>query len=263
MVDTETKRKIRRQRFFGRVALVVLLPLAVAAMGLAGYRIRNLKQVRKRIRRLTGGHDGPWLICANHLTLIDSAILIYAMAPIWGYFADYRRFPWNLPEKRNFKRNWVLAAFCYLAKCIHVERCGAREQVRETMQKCIGLLEDGDSLLIFPEGTRSRSGRVEQDAYPYGVGRFLRLVPDCKVLLLYLRGDGQESYSNFPRFGERFVMEAAVLEPSTDKRGLRADKEYAGQIIGKLGQMEASYFASRRKRRGRLGRQRCGIPVEG
>lgn len=235
------------QRFFGRVALVALLPLSVAAMRLAGYRIRNLKEVRSKIRRLTDGHRGPWLICSNHLTMIDSAVLIYAMAPAWMYVADYRRFPWNLPEKRNFKKNAVIAAFCYLAKCIHVERRGAREEVRAAMEKCVGLLKDGDRLLIFPEGTRSRSGRVEQDDYPYGVGRFLRHVPDCRVLLVYLRGDGQETYSDFPRFGERFEMDASVLEPVTDKTGLRAEKEYAGQIIRRLRQMEEFYFATRRK----------------
>jgi len=100
------------------------------------------------------------------------------------------------------------------------------------------------NLMIFPEGTRSRTGQVNTKDFSYGVGRFIKDVPDCKVMCLYLRGDGQDSYGTIPKFGERFTMLMSVLEPDrTEDSGLRAGRYYAKQVIKMLAQMEEDYFA--------------------
>jgi len=54
---------------------------------LRGYRVRNLKLIRKRWRALLKEHPGPWLVCPNHLTMIDSFIVTY------GLFFFLRPFP--------------------------------------------------------------------------------------------------------------------------------------------------------------------------
>ncbi len=248
MVDARSRYSLSLQRGLGRLALFVLGPLSVAMIRVAGYRVRNLPEIREKVRRITSEHKGPWIICANHLTLIDSAIIAYAMAPIHAYWIDYGRFPWNLPEKRNFQRNLLSTIYCYMAKCIPVVRQGDREHIKATLDKCVHLLEGKDCLLVFPEGTRSRTGRVDQEDFSYGVGRFLQYAEDCRVMCVYLRGEGQKTYSDFPRFRERFSMDVAVLKPSTEKKGLRAQRDYAGQIIRKLGEMEEAYFSSCRER---------------
>jgi 1-acyl-sn-glycerol-3-phosphate acyltransferase len=259
MLDSKTIRRIRTQRLFGRWSIFLLAPLFVAAIKLAGYRVQNLCETRRRIREILRSHPGPWIICANHLTLIDSAILTHAMAPVWVYMADYGRLPWNLPERRNFHRNRFLKVFCYLAKCIPVTRRGERETIRVALAKCIYVLKSKDSLLVFPEGGRSRTGLVDKENYAYGVGRLLARVPDCRVMCVYLRGEGQTGYSNFPRRGERFVMDIRELNPRTvtGQTGLRAQKDYAKQIIDTLGRMETAYFAGRRERHRRFGNGLC------
>ena len=60
------------------------------------------------------------------------------------------------------------------------------------------------------------------EAVTYGVGRIVKELPGCRVLCVYLRGDGQESWSALPRKGERFRVETEVIEPKSDARGLRA-----------------------------------------
>jgi len=61
-------------------------------------------------------------------------------------------------------------------------------------------------------------------------------------------GDGQETYSSIPRFGEQFTvtLEELVL-PESDLHGLRAQRDYSTQIIQRMAKMEEYYFDVRRK----------------
>ena len=133
---------------------------------------------------------------------------------LWAVtFSASGRVPWNLPERNNFQRNLFLAVLCYLAKCLPVNRGGSREELQRLLDKCRRVLDWRQSLLIFPEGGRSRTGRVNQENFSYGVGRFLDENPNCRVMLVYLRGDGQETYGTMPRFGEHFTMTVEVFDP--------------------------------------------------
>jgi len=230
------------QYLAGRFSAFILAPLFYLAVRCMGYRVRHLKEARKRVRELYARHRGPWIICPNHLTMIDSVVLAYAMAPVHRYLIQYGRLPWNLPERANFQRNVFLALLCYLTKCIPVDRRGDRTRVKVTMDKCAYLLERGESLLIFPEGTRSRTGRVDSEACSYGVGRLIAHSPDCRVMCIYLRGDGQKMYSTVPRFGERFTLRIEAFAPEMAGRGLKAQRECARQIVERLAFMEEEYF---------------------
>ena len=231
----------------GRLAVFFVGPLVILAIRLAGYRVRELDKVRRKVAAIMRGHQGPWLICANHLTLIDSFILAYAMFPLRRYVFQYQLVPWNVPEYMNFNRNPVVGFFCYLLKCVPVKRGGDRADVRLTLEKCAHLLRRGENVMIFPEGTRSRSGRVNTRDFTYNVGRLFAQTPKCRVLCLYLRGDSQDTYSSMPQWGENFTATVAECRPRTAYKGLRAYRDYATQIVNQLAEMEAAYFASRGK----------------
>lgn len=239
------KRSLETQEALGRFAVVFTAPLIFLAIKMAGYRVRRLKQIRKKISDLIRRHSGPWLICANHLTLIDSFILAYAMFPMYRYMLHFHLVPWNMPEYMNFNRNRLVGGFCYLAKCIPVIRGGDREVVKLSLEKCVRILQKGENLMIFPEGTRSRAGRVNTRDFTYNVGRWFCNIDNIRVLCIYLRGDGQATYSNFPRFGETFTMMVEPCRPKTKLKGLRAHRDCARQIIEHLAAMEKNYFASR------------------
>ena len=106
-------------------------------------------------------------------------------------------------------------------KCIPVERGGDRREVGRVLERFSCLLSRGDVGLIFPEGGRSRSGRVDVDASTYGVGRVVKALPGCRVLCVYLRGEGQTTYTDAPARGERFRVRFASLEPKTEHGGMR------------------------------------------
>lgn len=238
------------QSCLGRITSPVIVPLYFFVLRMMGYRIGNIGGIREACLDEFRKHPGPWLICANHLTLIDSIILTYGMISFTGHFSRFRNIPWNLPERMNFqKKSIVVAVLCYLSKCIPVHRGGNRDEMKMVLEKCNRLLERKNSLMVFPEGGRSRTGRVDTEGFSYGVGRFVKDHPDCKVMCIYLRGDGQDSWGNFPRLGERFSMMMDVLVPERVAfNGVRAQRFYAEQIILKLARMEEDYFAVRRKR---------------
>ena len=238
------------QIVLGWLTLPVVAPTYFLWLRLSGYRIRNLKEVRATYRKAIGEHSGPWVICANHLTMIDSLLLTYGLLSLAGHFPRYRCIPWNLPERANFySKNKLVAVMCYLAKCIPVSRGGDREEVKATLDRCLFQLSRRHSLMVFPEGGRSRSGRVDTEGFSYGVGRFVRDIPDCRIMCLYLRGDHQENFSFYPRKGECFTMMLETFIPErTSEGGIRAQRFYAEQIIRTLARMEEDYFAGHRER---------------
>ncbi len=239
---------LERQETRGRLASVVMAPLFFLGMRLLRYRIRGLREIRRRWSGLRGEHPGPWLLCANHLTLIDSLVVSYALFSLTDHVGRFRAVPWNLPEEKNFGGSRLLAAICYLAKCIPVQRGGDRGDVRAVLEKCLCLLRGGRSILIFPEGGRSRSGRVEPARVSYGVGRLLAESAETRVLCLYVRGDGQDSWSDYPRFGDRFTVRMEVLIPREDGEGLRRQRAFARQIIETLARMEEEALGVRGER---------------
>jgi 1-acyl-sn-glycerol-3-phosphate acyltransferase len=233
------------QYLLGRFFVLIAAPLLPIAMRLMRYRVRDMAAIRRSVRQVLKKHKGPWIICANHLTMIDSLILAWAMMPSYRYMLNYRLAPWNVPERHNFQRNFLVGWLCYLTKCIPITRRGKRKTVRSTLDKCALVLRKKQNLMIFPEGGRSRTGRIDIENFQYGVGRLVYQNPDCHVMCFYLRGDHQGQYSNFPRFGERFSLQVTVPSPSTALKGLKAHRDCAQQIIVHLAKMEKNYFDSR------------------
>lgn len=240
---------LRLQYRLGGLAVFFTGFLTLLCLRFLGYRIRNIRRIREQCRREFREHRGPWLICANHLTMIDSVILAYGLQSMFRYMLDFRLLPWNLPEQQNFQRNIFLAAICYLCKCIPIHRGGDRDEMKSNLDKCSWVLAENQSLMIFPEGGRSRTGRIDRDRVSYGVGRFIKDFPDCRVMCVYLRGDRQQGYSTIPKFGEKFSMAVETYRPERlSINGLRAQRVYAEQIIERLVRMEEDYFAVHRQR---------------
>lgn len=210
-----------------------------------GYRVRDAGEIRRRYRAMMKEEDRPVILCSNHLTMIDSMLVAWALGGSWWYVLNYSSMPWNLPESTNFATNWVNRGAAWLAKCIPVTRGGSREEVSHVMDKIRYVLSRGETALIFPEGGRSRSGRVEPDSATYGVGRILTSVPECRTVCVYLRGDHQESWSTVPARGDDFYVDFEVFEPTSEHSGLRRSRDLSRQIVEKLARMEEEYFGRR------------------
>ena len=119
-----------------------------------------------------------------------------------------------------------------------VVRKGPPEEARRTLDKVGFLLSRGQSVLVFPEGGRSRVGHIDSERVMSGVGRMLQEAPAARVLCVFARGVGQREFSNYPRPGETFFVRLAAFTPETTFQGMRADRDLAMQIVGRLTEME-------------------------
>jgi hypothetical protein len=236
----------RVQRAVGWLIAPLWVPLAplVLRYGL-GYRIVDAAQTRREFTRIRAESRAPLLICANHLTMIDSFLIAWALAPGWRYAIDFDAMPWNTPEVTNFASTTTSRALVYLAKCIPIRRGGSREEAAEVLDRIRLLLERGEIALLFPEGGRSRTGRVAVENAAWGVGRVVGAVEGCRVLCVYMRGDAQETWSDRPARGDRMRVSLACIEPKSDARGARRARDLAQQIIAQLARMEDAYFRER------------------
>lgn len=234
------------QRATGWLLAIVWVPLAAFVLRVVlGYKVREVRELRRRYRETLRSADAPVLICANHLTMIDSALVAWALGGSFWYVRHYHRMPWNLPERTNFAHNLVSRVAAWLVKCIPVTRGGRRDLVAGALEKIKYVLARGETALVFPEGGRSRTGRVEPDEVTYGVGRILDAVPHCRTILVYLRGDRQHGWSTVPPRGDHFTVDFEVVEPTAEGSGLRRARDLARQIAEHLARMEAEYFARR------------------
>jgi hypothetical protein len=239
---------LRLQRAVSRVLSPLWMPLTSGLMRLAfGWRIdpEERAAARRAYRRIRRESDAPLLVCANHLTMLDSFVLGWAIGSSATYLRDFGALPWNTPEEVHFANTWWKRVLVYLFKCVPLRRGADRAEVAKVLAKVRFLLASGDAVLVFPEGGRSRSGRVEVEAAAWGVGRLVGSLPGCRVLCVYLRGEGQERFSDLPRRGERFHVALALIEPKSDQRGLRGSLDVARQITAQLAEMERRFFDGR------------------
>ena len=240
------RRALERQRFTARVLapLWVSLCLLIMRVGFR-WRIEGLREARAVFAKATRNPQTPILICANHLTMLDSALIARALAPAWKQILHNASVPWNTPARENFASNWWKQALTWIAKCLPVERGGDRRSVGAVLNRVIYLTGRGESALIFPEGGRSRSGRVNVEAVTYGVGRIVKAFPGCQVVCVYLRGRSQQTWTARPAVGETFDVRVEYFEPKTDHAGLRGSVDISGQILSRLAAMERRHFDGR------------------
>ena len=241
---------IAARHAFQRLVVALVAPLWVPLAALymrfgAGYRVRDLARVRREFQSLLADTKGPLLLCANHLTLVDSFLIMWALRSPARLLWDVDSFAWNVPERANFAAGPLASALSYFAKCIPIARGGRREDTGEVLNRVVHLLRRGELALIFPEGGRSRSGRVEVESAAWGVGRIVGALPRCQVLCVYLRGDAQQTWGAAPARGAELCVSLACIEPKSDLRGVRRSRDLAREITSQLAHMEQEYFDGR------------------
>ncbi len=224
--------------------MVVWVPTAIFVLSvIMRYRIRNVRDLRRRFRRLVRETDKPILICPNHLTMVDSALVTWALGGPWWLVFHYRWVPWNLPEYQNFASVWLSRIAAWATKCIPIVRGGEREQVSKVLKRIQHVVSRGDTAIIFAEGGRSRTGRIQMETIAHGMGRIVNSIPDCHALCVYLRGDRQDRWSTMPKRGDSFYVDFEVFRPESENSGMRRSRDFAVQIADRLVQLEDKYFA--------------------
>jgi 1-acyl-sn-glycerol-3-phosphate acyltransferase len=237
------QRKLALQALVGWATFALVGPGAVLTMrGIRAHRMEGLDEARAKYRAaLANGR--PTLVCANHLTMVDSAFLHHGLASLFDYLRDFKKFSWNVPATENFTKSFLLRTLVYVGKCIPIDRSADAAHHKEVLDKIKHLVRSGQPCMIFPEGGRSRTGRVEPANVTYGVGQILKDLDRPQVVCAYLRGEHQTSWGGLPARGDTMHLTVEVIEPTTHETGLRAARDLSRQVIQKLAEMEEVHFS--------------------
>ena len=192
------------------VLYYILLPLAWLVFHI-GFRVRtegreNLKKVQTR----------GYILAPNHISAIDPVFVI--ITRFWG-----RRMI-VFAKKELFEINAFLSWFfsCAGAMCVR----GTKEEaavIDETVARC----QNGESLLIFPEGTREKDGMFLQPKSGLFVIAAAAAVDVVPVRIHYETPDGKMKLFCKVRvvYGEPMPAARFAMESRRDMKKLRANKQ--------------------------------------
>ncbi|MER3431789.1 MAG: hypothetical protein C4325_01260 [Blastocatellia bacterium] len=251
-VDDPPSWQIERTRFQANLCRLLLLPvgglLVILMKYFRGYRIENMAAIREQFKEIWSEKESggwPLLICANHLTFIDSALIMWALASNFWYLSNYKAFAWNVAAGDFFKKKLHYHAILYLTKCIFIDRKGSPAHKNAVLILCRYLLAKGNIVLIFPEGQRSRDGKFDVDRLRFGAGKILSSLENARVLCIYLRSPLQKGFSNYPPKGSRFSLKMTLIKPRTDGKSKKLASIAAVKEIGAvIKEMENEFFAT-------------------
>lgn len=240
---------IRRQKWWSWLLTPLIYVLVVLTARLYfHYSLKEIGRFREKIWKQLDGHDGPVIWAANHLTLIDSFLVFWAIFP-WYKVRRTQLVPWSTPEYRNYYHlgnYWqqrLIRGVLYLCRCIPFLRGGedaASLLWREkAFEKCAWILKDGGSVFVYPEAGRSRKGWLEPHQPKDFLGRLALEVPQAKFLCVYMRGEGQLYTTTYPAQGETFRAYGTLLPGPQENEPPRAVSQ---RLFDTLAQLQEDWF---------------------
>ena len=192
------------------VLYYILLPLAWIVFHI-GFRVEcigreNLKKVR------TSG----CIIAPNHVSAIDPVFVV--ITRFWG-----RRMV-VFAKKELFEINVLLTWFFRLMGALCVR--GTREEL-DVIDQTVEACRNGGTLLIFPEGTREKEGKLLQPKSGLFVIAAQAAVDVVPVRILYDTPDGRMKLFCKVKvvYGEPMPAAQFAMESRRDLKTLRANKQ--------------------------------------
>lgn len=203
------------------VLYYILLPLAWIVFHI-GFRVEcigreNLKKVR------TNG----CIIAPNHVSAIDPVFVV--ITRFWG-----RRMV-VFAKKELFEINVLLTWFFRWMGALCVR--GTREEL-DVIDQTVEACRNGGTLLIFPEGTREKEGKLLQPKSGLFVIAAQAAVDVVPVRILYGTPDGRMKLFCKVKvvYGEPMPAAQFAMESRRDLKTLRANKQALLDAWEELGQ---------------------------
>ena len=168
----------------------------------------------------------PFIICSNHTSHVDSAVLMTASGLPFSAFAllgasDYFFDSW--------RRKFLVSRFMNV---IPIDRRAQPKSLQRCLAMCADFLRHGN-LILYPEGTRSPNGEIQ--SFKRGAGMFA-VDLGVPVVPAHIQGahrilhKGESMPRPGPitvRFGEPIMFESS----STDPRGGRGARRAAVELL--------------------------------
>ena len=208
--------------------------MAISERGVVRTGVRGLIRLGAR-PKITGAkhvpQTGGFIVASNHLSFLDS-VIIQALLPRQVRFfakADY----WTQPGVKGR----VMRGFFDAVGSIPVER-GDQSASVNALNQLVDFIEAGDGVGIYPEGTRSRDGRLYRGRT--GVG-WLALTTGAPVVPVGLIGTDRLQPPGkriiLPRKFELRVGEPIHVEHLGPRHGLPIRRETTDRIMEKIAEL--------------------------
>lgn len=97
----------------------------------------------------------PVIIVANHSSKLDPFVVLSAMG--WRYFLRF--YPWKFPLAKDYAQKWWLGKPAALVGCYKIE---GRGDLNESLKETFSCIDNGFSLIFFPEGRMVRKGEISK-----------------------------------------------------------------------------------------------------
>ena len=162
--------------------------------------------------------EGPFIAASNHMSNIDPPLIGGALPCRLRYLA-----------KDSLFKNPVLGFFIRALGAVPVTREDS-QRAGAVMKLMLSLLAAGDSILIFPEGSRSRDGRLK----PLEAGvAFLSVKSGVPVLPIYIRGSDRVSPHGtvIPR---PVRLRVTLSEPIYPDNSISSERERRSALLSSL-----------------------------
>jgi 1-acyl-sn-glycerol-3-phosphate acyltransferase len=174
------------------------------------------------------GEEPNTLLLSNHQSMIDSMPI-----GIWAFYPKSWIKPWLVPwhpaARENFFKNKLVAWYSTHTRCIPV-RPGRRDL--HALHKMLDVLPKG-TIILFPEGTRSRSGDV-QDGRP-GAG-LVALATRPKIIPVAIDGmqDVLPIGESKPRIGQKIYIKYGPPVDYSEFQDKPRTRETAQALVDKV-----------------------------
>ncbi len=151
--------------------------------------------------------DEPFLLCSNHCSHADSAVLMTASG------RNFRSFALIGASDYFFHSRSVRWRVAPLMNVIPIDRQPGPHSLAACLRTCRAFLHAGGNLILYPEGTRSPDGVMR--AFKSGVGLFA-LDLGVPVVPAYIEGTHEilPKGKSFPRSQPVTVRFGPALEPA-------------------------------------------------
>ncbi|MDR0711765.1 MAG: 1-acyl-sn-glycerol-3-phosphate acyltransferase [Prevotellaceae bacterium] len=147
----------------------------------------------------------PYVITPNHQSMLD--ILLLYNVPLY--------FRW-VSKKETFRMPLV-GQLLRLHGDVCIKR-GDPKSTRQMMQNCSAVLKQRTSIMIFPEGTRSKNGQVRR----FKEGAFM-LAKSNNVPILPVAIEGTRSFAKDGWFNLRQLFQLTIMPPISAEEVAQSD----------------------------------------
>lgn len=163
--------------------------------------------------------DEPCLYIANHISFFD-VILTFPLLPGRVGFVS----------KKEFIKVYPLSIWMIFIKCLFLDRDDIKQGLK-TILTAIEYVKNGISIFIFPEGTRSKTGKM----LPFKEGSFkIATKSGCPIVPIAITNTANVFENHFPKISaEKVIIEfGKPLYPrDLSKEELKFVGEHTQRII--------------------------------